>query len=81
MAIIKSSKKRIKIGERNRAHNLWHQRRVKAARRKVLEAKTKKAREKVLPEAYRMIDRAVKKKVIKAKKGARLKSQLAQEKS
>ncbi len=81
MAIIKSSKKRIKVSKRNRQRNLVYLNKIKATRKAVEEASGKKEKEKALAEAYKAIDKAVKKNVIHANKGARLKSQLAKETS
>ena len=79
MAIIKSSKKRIKIGQRNREENLRYLRKIRAARKELSSAKGKKVKEKALAQAYKAIDKAVKKGLIKDNKGARLKSQLAKQ--
>ncbi|GAI27609.1 unnamed protein product [marine sediment metagenome] len=79
MAIIKSSKKRIKIGQRNRKRNLGYLKRIKRARKKVQAAKGKQDREKALAELYKAVDKAVKKNIIKPNKGARIKSQLAKQ--
>jgi small subunit ribosomal protein S20 len=79
MAIIKSSKKRIKIGQRNRKQNLRYLGKIQTARKELSTAKSKKAREKALSQFYQAIDKAVKKGLIKKNKGARLKSQLAKQ--
>jgi small subunit ribosomal protein S20 len=81
MAIIKSSKKRIKVAQRNRKINLSYLKKIKEARKKFEEAKNKKDREKALSEAYKAIDKAAKKNIIHPNKAARMKSKLAQEQS
>ena len=79
MAIIESSKKRIKIGKRNRKENLRYLEKIRVARKELSDAKSKKAKEKALSQAYKAIDKAVKKGLIKDNKGARFKSQLAKQ--
>jgi small subunit ribosomal protein S20 len=78
MAIIKSSKKRIKINKRNRSRNRRYLEKIKEARKEVEATKSKKAREKALNQAYKIIDKAAKNNVIHKNKAARLKSNLAQ---
>lgn len=76
MPIIKSAKKRLKIAKRNRALNLEY---LEKIRKKTKEAKKEKnttKRKKLIAEAYSIIDKAAKKRVIHKNKAKRLKSRL-----
>ncbi len=79
MPVIKSAKKRLKQNEKLRVLNLGYKRRmkrvVKEIRDLVKEGKKKDAK-KLLPQAYKIIDKAVKRGVIKENTGARKKSRL-----
>lgn len=79
MPVIKSAKKRLKQNEKLRVLNLGYKRRmkrvVKEIRDLIKEGKKKDAK-KLLPQAYKIIDKAVKRGVIKENTAARKKSRL-----
>lgn len=64
MPIIKSAKKALKQSKKQRLLNLWHKQRIK----KALQSKN-------ISYIYKVLDKAVKKNVIKANTAARKKSQ------
>ena len=72
MPIIKSAKKALRRDRRRGVINAKLRRRMKQA----LKAAKKNATAKNLAEAYRLVDRAAKKRVIHKNKAARLKSRL-----
>jgi len=80
MPVIKSAKKALRGSERKRIFNLRRKRTMKEAvktvNKLVSDKKTKEANEK-LPEAYKAIDKAVKRGVVKKNTAARKKSVLA----
>ena len=79
MAITKSAKKRIRSSEKKRVFNLRRIRTMKETIKKFLKLiETKKVEdaEKMVPELYKAIDKAVKRGVIKKNTGARKKSRL-----
>ena len=76
----KSAKKALRKEIKRRKHNLFYKRKIKAQIRelKVLILKNKKEEaKKLLPQVYKVLDKAVKEKVIKKRAGARKKSRLA----
>lgn len=80
MANTSSAKKAIRVSERKRIINLRLNRHYKEDRKAVMKsitAKDKENAEKLLPAAYKSIDKAVKGNVIHKNTGARYKSQLA----
>lgn len=81
MAIIESSKKRIKINRRNRRRNLTYLNKIKSARKALEKASGKKDKQAALSKAYKAVDKAVKKNIIHQNKGARLKSQFSKKAS
>ncbi len=79
MAIIKSAKKRIRSSEKKRVFNLRRVRKMKEEIKnflKLIVAKNIKEAEKMLPNVYKAIDKAVKRGVIKKNTAARKKSRL-----
>jgi small subunit ribosomal protein S20 len=80
MPIMKSAKKAFRSSERKRVFNLRKKRAmneiIKEIRTLVTEKKTKDAN-KLLPQAYKAIDKAVKRGVIKKNTAARKKSRLS----
>ncbi len=80
MANTSSAKKAIRVSERKRIINLRVNRKYKEDRKAVMksiEGKDKANAEKLLPAAFKSIDKAVKGNVIHANTAARYKSQLA----
>lgn len=80
MANTSSAKKAIRVSERKRIINLRVNRQYKEDRKAVVKAvsgKNKEQAEKLLPVAYKSIDKAVKGNVIHSNTAARYKSQLA----
>jgi small subunit ribosomal protein S20 len=79
MPNIKSAKKRVKTSERNKLRNYSQRSSMRTAVREVrdlaLAGNIEEALAK-LPEAFSKIDKAVKRKIIHANAGARLKSRL-----
>lgn len=79
MAITQSAKKAIRVSARKRVFNLRRSRAmkdvVKETRELAHEGKVDEAKE-LLPKAYKAIDKAVKRGIIKANNGARKKSRL-----
>ena len=72
MPINKSAKKKVKVDKRRTAVNKVYRKKVKQALKEIGIKKSKKT----LPNVYRALDRAAKKKVIHKNKAARLKSRL-----
>lgn len=80
MPIIKSAKKALRSSERKRIFNLRRKRAMKDTVKtinKLLSAGNKKEANEKLPEAYKAIDKATKRGVIKKNTAARKKSVLA----
>jgi small subunit ribosomal protein S20 len=80
MAITKSAKKAIRASSRKRAFNLRRKEALHDAAKSLLKALSKKdvaGAEKLLPIAYKTIDKAMKRGVIKKNTAARKKSRLA----
>jgi small subunit ribosomal protein S20 len=79
MPVIKSAKKRLRQNEKLRVLNLGYKRRmkkiVKEIRDFIKDGKKKEAK-KLLPQAYKIIDKAAKRGVIKENTAARKKSRL-----
>lgn len=79
MPIIKSAKKALRGSKRKQTYNL---RRIKAMKetikevKKLIAGKTRAEAEKLLPTAYRVIDKAAKRGVIKKNTAARKKSRI-----
>ena len=79
MPNIKSAKKRVKVGERNRLRNITQRSAMRTAIKVVRElALAGKAEEAIanLPLAFSRIDKAIKRKIIHKNAGARLKARL-----
>lgn len=80
MANTSSAKKAIRVSERKRVINIRVNRKYKEDRKAVMKSVTNKDKanaEKLLPTAYKSIDKAVKGNIIHRNTGARYKSQLA----
>jgi ribosomal protein S20 len=77
MAITSSAKKALRVSKRKRVFNLRRkneiEKQIKAFRRLVT-AKNKAEAEKVIPQLYKALDKAVKTKYLKANTSSRLKS-------
>ena len=77
MAITSSAKKALRVAKRKRVFNVRRkneiEKQIKAFRRLVT-AKNKVEAEKVIPQLYKALDKAVKTKYLKANTSARLKS-------
>ncbi|MDP3958342.1 MAG: 30S ribosomal protein S20 [bacterium] len=81
MALIRSAKKAIRVSLRKKAYNDRRQKTMKDTLREVrdvLAAKGSAEAKKLLPRAYKAIDKAAKRGVIKKNAAARKKSRLAQ---
>ena len=79
MANTSSAKKAIRSSESRRVINLRHRRALSEARKEVSKAivkKDKKTAEKLLPKAYKEIDKAAKLNIIQKNTAARYKSKL-----
>lgn len=79
MPIIKSAKKRLKQNEKLRVLNLGYKRRMKKVVKEIRElvsAGKKVDAKKLLPESYKIIDKAAKRGVIKKNTASRKKSRL-----
>ncbi len=80
MPITKAAKKSLRQNKRRKVKNLFRKRSYKDVSKKIIklvkENKTKEA-EKLLPNAYKAIDKATKTGVLKKNTGARKKSKLA----
>lgn len=75
----KSAKKSLRKNEKKEQLNKMHKRRVKNLTKKVLsliEQNKKEEAKKIIPQAYKVIDKATKKNVIKKNTAARKKSRL-----
>lgn len=79
MPITKSAKKAIRVGARKKVHNDRRKKEMKEIIKKVIKlSKTdKKEAEKILSSAYKTIDKASKKGIIKKNNASRKKSRLA----
>jgi len=80
MPIIKSAKKRLKQSKKNHSVNLVYKRKMKEVVKEVKElalANKKSEAKKILPKAYKAIDKAAKRGVIKKNTASRKKSQLS----
>jgi small subunit ribosomal protein S20 len=80
MAITSSAKKAIRVSARKHVFNLRRKEDLSDATKSLLKALAKKdmsAAEKMLPSAYKAIDKAMKRGVIKKNTAARKKSRLA----
>lgn len=80
MATSKSGQKSVRQAEARRVFNVRRLRAMKTAVKQVDEfvhGKDKKAAEEVLPQAYKSIDKAVKRGILKKNTAARKKSRLA----
>ncbi len=80
MPITKSAKKRLRQNRKNRSVNLVYKRRMKEVVKKIedlVSGGKKKEAEKLLPAAYKVVDKAAKSGVIKQNTAARKKSRLA----
>jgi small subunit ribosomal protein S20 len=75
MPIIKSAKKKLRVDKRRTKVNRVYRNKLKSALKETREKKTKKS----LQGAYRVVDRAAKKKVIHKNKAARIKSRLVKQ--
>lgn len=77
MAITSSAKKALRVSKRKRVFNLRRkneiEKQIKAFRRLVT-AKNKADAQKIIPQLYKALDKAVKTKYLKANTSARLKS-------
>ena len=79
MPNIKSAKKRVKVGERNRLRNINQRSAMRTAIKEVREAALAGNKEEALaklPLAFSKVDRAIKRKIIHKNAGARLKARL-----
>ncbi len=79
MPVTKSAKKSIKKNEKRRVLNLGYRRRMKKIVKEIKELKAQekiKEATKLLPRAYKLIDKAAKRGVIKENTAARKKSRL-----
>ncbi len=79
MPITKTAKKRLKQNEKRRILNLRYRRRMKAVVKEIREliaGGKKKEAEKLLSKAYKFIDKAAKKGIIKKNTAGRKKSRL-----
>ncbi len=75
----KSSKKRLKQSEKNRVLNLRYKRKMKELMKevkKLVSKNKKKEAEKMLPQVYKIIDKAAKKNIIKENTASRKKSRI-----
>ena len=80
MPITKSAKKSLRKNERKKQLNSMHKKRVKSLTKKVLSLAGQNKEEeakKALSQAYKVIDKAAKKNVIKKNTASRKKSRLA----
>ncbi len=79
MPITKSAKKALRQSSKRRAHNLRYKNKVKAlikeARGLVLQKRVEEAK-KLIPQVYKILDKAAKEKVIKKNTASRKKSRL-----
>ena len=76
MATHKSAKKRIRTNERKREVNQQAESRIKTSVKKALSTKNKEEAEKLYKEAVSVLDKGIKKGVIKENTAARRKSML-----
>ncbi|MBU4351019.1 30S ribosomal protein S20 [Candidatus Parcubacteria bacterium] len=80
MAITKSAKKAFRQSERRKKHNTLNKNKIKNLEKRIekllIEKKIDEAK-KLLPEVYKALDKAAKRKVIKKNKASRRKSRIA----
>ena len=79
MPVTKSAKKALRKEHRNHAHNLVYIKKIKDLKKQILklkEAKKEKEAQALLPKYYKVVDKAVKEKVLKKNTGARKKSRI-----
>ncbi len=76
MATHKSAKKRIRTNERKRVVNQQVESRIKTSVKKVLSTKNKEEAEKLYKEAVSVLDKGIKKGVIKQNTASRRKSRI-----
>jgi small subunit ribosomal protein S20 len=79
MPNIKSSKKRLKQSEKRRLLNLRYKKKMKEVVKEIkdlVSGNKKKEAKKILPKAYKAIDKAAKKNIIKENTASRKKSRL-----
>ncbi|MCF7845199.1 MAG: 30S ribosomal protein S20 [Candidatus Pacebacteria bacterium] len=79
MPNIKSSKKRLKQSEKRRVLNLRYRRKMKDTIKEIdtlVSNNKKKDAEKLLPKAYKAIDKAAKKNIIKENNASRKKARI-----
>jgi small subunit ribosomal protein S20 len=79
MPIIKSAKKAMRQNERRRKRNLIWKRKIKDIEKKIeklIKEKKKNEANKLLPQLYKVLDKAAKNNIIKKNKAARLKSRI-----
>jgi len=80
MSITKSAKKNLRKSLRKRQHNLFYKKKIKAlikkARGLFLEGKKEEAKN-MLPEIYKVLDKATKENVLKKNTARRKKSKIA----
>jgi small subunit ribosomal protein S20 len=76
MPIIKSAKKKVRVGKRNLAQNLKYKEAMQKAIKAYYKEKDAKKKEKKLSAAFSAIDKTVKIHLIHKNKAARLKSSL-----
>lgn len=84
MPITKSAKKRLKQNKKNHSLNLVYKRKMRAIVKQIKElvlADKKDEAKKLLPEAYKIIDKAAKRGVIKKNTASRKKSQITRSSS
>ncbi len=80
MPTTKSAKKRLKQSEKNKIINLRYKRRMKEINKKIeklINQGEKKKAQELLPQAYKMIDKAAKRGIIKPNTASRRKKRLA----
>jgi small subunit ribosomal protein S20 len=80
MPLTKSAKKALRQSLRRRKHNLFYKRKIKALIKEVeilISEKKKEEAQKLLPQIYKVLDKAAKEKVIKKNTADRKKSNLA----
>ena len=79
MPVTKSAKKALRQSLRKRRHNLFHKRRIKNLVKKIkslILAKKKEEAQQILPQLYKVLDKAVKENVIKKNTASRKKSKI-----
>ncbi len=79
MPITKSAKKAMRQNERKRKHNLIWKRKIHEVEKnikKLLKEKKENEAKKLIPQLYKVLDKAAKNNVIKKNKASRLKSRI-----